>query len=65
MLYTLTEEEFKSYRLCKAAVEKLYKNLLTIHQTNPEKMTVQMKETMNTYREALGLNSREHPYNGV
>lgn len=65
MLYTLTEEEFKTYRLCRSCVKDLYNSLLKIYQENPEKMTPAMKEKLNIYKEALGLNNLNHPCYGV
>ena len=65
MLYTLTEEEFKTYRLCKFCIKDLYNSLLSIYQNNPEKMTEQMKQKLNIYKEALGLDNLNHPYYGV
>lgn len=65
MLYTLTEEEFKTYRLCKSCIKDLYNSLLSIYQNNPEKMTEQMKQKLNIYKEALGLDNLNHPYYGV
>lgn len=34
MFYTLTEEEFKVYRLCRAEIIKLYNNLCSIPESN-------------------------------
>ena len=65
MLYTLTEEEFKNYGLCHSCVKDLYNSLLAIYKNNPEKMTDQMKDKLNTYRKALGLDDLSHLYQGI
>lgn len=52
MLYTLTEEEFKVYRLCRAEIIKLYNNLCSIPESNRNEV---ISNNIKLYANILGI----------
>ena len=60
MLYTLTEEEFKGYRECRAEIIKLYNQIIKKYNTGNEIIDRQVEK----YGKILGIQAGEE-YIGI